>query len=400
MLTKEEQSSHILFNRIRSNRQKKHPPGSRFRFRAIAASRWQAYVVVGGIIIGSAVVLGPWMIHEYREMLGLHYVPLDPSKMPALSCDWWESEWRKMNPYWRRGESHRGFHEGPFSFIEAQTGRDLHSAESFLASAPDSRSPSRKNREDTHAPAPRVLIPLCGDSPMLQLMAKAGYEVDGIDGSQTAVRAAVERTERGLSSELFSRVRLHWSDFFSPHLWNSTGPLADPPSSSSSSSSSRKKTSAVEPMGPTFDIIYERQGLTSIPHYQRKDYAHLLSRVLAVDGVLYVEGIYRTGRVKGNKQSGPPFGLSWKELRELFPAASEGSRKGFHVVCEEKSDAMASLSREDRVLRRVPKSLYVTPFHCVVFRQEAVNEERRAAGEAKYAAWRRAHPSTFLTGGR
>lgn len=379
LFTEGEQSASLLINRIRENRRKNRPKGAPgfFNFRAITASRLQGYVVAGGILLGAGIVLGPWLIHEYKEFLGLHWTPLDPSHMPALSCEWWESEWRKMNPVWRRGESEDGFYEAPFHFIEEQTGRDVHSAETFRATHPSATSSSSSS--SATAP-PRVLIPLCGDTPLLRHMAMMGYQVDGIDSSQTAMRAAVERTERGLPRELFSRVRLHWADFFSPELWETGGPLHRPQQEEAKKAKGSAKNI---PPHPTYDIIYERQGLTAIPLSQRPDYAHLLQRALKPDGVLYVEGIFRTGRVANNKQAGPPFGLSRRELKSLFPESTETissatgrPSKGFHVVCEEKNDALAQLSREDRVLRRVPKELYVTPFHCVVFRDEAVNNER------------------------
>lgn len=526
LLSQEEQSSTILINRIRANRKKRY--GSRdgkgglrgfFNLGAVTASRLQSYVVLGGMVVGAAVVLGPWMIHEYKELLGLYYTPLDPSHQPALSVEWWESEWRKMNPTWRRGESEDGFYEGAFAFVASRTGRDIHSADSFRRTHPsyrDAPSPSptrwkglvrkvqhvRGKSTDPASPAPppkeegkagstpRVLIPLCGDTPLLAHFATQGFLVDGIDGSQTAMRAAVERTERVLPVSLFHRVRLHWEDFFSPVLWAKNGPLALAPSTmtetgeeatrvgggdersesgasissaliepSSRHAPDRAAVSVAQyargkkgddtgacthshgsrpsgdplaerpPLSPSFDLIYERQGITSIPYAQRENYAYLLQRALKPDGILYVEGIFRTGRVANNKSSGPPFGLSRKELRRLFgvppttsdatsldpsssssssdvgrdhregegntmSAASTGMKKGtgkktkidqgtkgdlfsgFQVDCEERNDALTMLSREDRVLRRVPKELYVTPFHCVIYRKAAVNAAR------------------------
>lgn len=513
LLSQEEQSATILINRIRENRKKRrHNRGGGahgfFSFRALTASRLQGYVVAGGMVIGAAVVLGPWLINEYKEMLGLHYTPLDPSYQPALSVDWWESEWRKMNPTWRRGENDEGFYENLCSFIATRTGRDIRSAASFQATHPSATAFSTKSVSSTSTttPPPRVLIPLCGDSPLIAQFAQQGYVVDGIDASQTAMRSAVERTERLLPVSLYHRVRFHWMDFFSPALWEQGGPLAyhapsmtgmtrgggprreedeegkkkgwrrfcrapasgastvgspllsnSSVSSSSlslsggsehhegkgwkwwrrgkdlsngnrtdSTSSSGRKHTGVHP--PQFDLIYERQGITSIPLWQREDYAYLLQRALKPDGILYVEGIFRTGRVANNKHAGPPYGLSRKELRQLFSDAGDGSsvgekgvgaRKttttstagslpgmeeensvengavgsqekdwvsGFHVECEERNDAMTSLSREDRVLRRVPKELYVTPFHCVVYRKGALNLERlKALAESQHA---------------
>ncbi|KAH8607252.1 putative Thiopurine S methyltransferase (TPMT) [Trypanosoma vivax] len=113
--------------------------------------------------------------------------------------------------------------------------------------------------------------------------------------------------------------------------------------------------------------------MTSLNRDQRDDYVALLKRALADDGVIYVEGIFRTGRVSGNKVQGPPFSLSRRELRQLFP-----QEEGYLVQCEERNDAMTKLSREDRVLQRVPRELYVTPFHCAVFKEQSVNRSKTA----------------------
>lgn len=537
ILSQEEQSATILINRIRANRKKRlgNRGGGRhgfFNFRAVTASRLQGYVVAGGMVIGAAVVLGPWLISEYKELLGLHYTPLDPSHQPGLGVEWWESEWRKMNTTWRKGESDDSFFENLCRFVESRTGRDLRSAESFVNTHPSHSPPPQNNKDNNNTssamitfrpssssstfPRPRVLIPLCGDSPMLARFALGGYDVDGIDASQTAMRSAVERTERVVPVSLFSRIRLHWEDFFSPTLWEKGGPLDEknhvsaasalssgwqennhgdkmeagkemkkgwfwgrfysskstkddaaaavdsfPLSSSSHRSASASSSSSSRNEVPQFDLIYERQGMTSIPFSQREDYAYLLQRALKPDGLLYVEGIFRTGRVANNKHAGPPFGLSRRELRHLFSDSSsvengeeaeasvrrgmttDGSGSGkdggdamtssdpslsssppqkdphlhqeegkqtkhhhlfpfhnkwetkkkvkkeeerkkldlfseFHVECEERNDALASLSREDRVLRRVPRELYITPFHCVIYRKgsAAVNLRR------------------------
>ncbi|KAG5485821.1 hypothetical protein LSCM1_07234 [Leishmania martiniquensis] len=382
----------VLLNRLRKPR----PKGALF-FKAITAGRMQGFVAAGGIVIGAAVFLGPWLWEEVQEMLGNKYVPLPPSKMPRTSPEWWENEWRKMNPLWRAGESMDDFFVGPYRFVKEQTGRDMSSASDFVRTSPSPSSSSgvarkqqqlgflyrlthalhrseasatstcataasggvethRKGGESRRTSAsavmqpkpPQMLVPLCGDSPIIRTAALQGFEVDAVDSSQTAIQAAVRRTEEGLPQEFYSKIRLHWKNFFSAELWE--GPLKD----------------------RSYDVIYERQGMTSLNREQRSDYAYLLKRVLKEDGLIYVEGIFRTGRVRGNKLMGPPYSLSKRELEQLFPLS-----EGYYVRCEEKTDAMQQLSREDRILKRVPKELYVTPFSCVVFREATVNLRTR-----------------------
>ncbi|EPY27381.1 hypothetical protein AGDE_10794 [Angomonas deanei] len=347
----------ILFDRVK-DKSGRNP----FSIRALTFSRMQGVVAAVGVLGTFAFFLGPWMVDEWREALGYKFIPVEPTHMPRMSPMWWENEWRKMNPVWRKGESTDNFYVPHFEFIKQQTGRDLATAEDFINShpnkakrvlhqasswwrgwfrSPTSSSPPKESR-------PLVLVPLCGDSPIMRELAKLGYEVDAVECSSTAMKAAVERSERTLPAELFPYIHLIWEDFFSPKLWDTTL------------------------KGKKYDVIYERQGITSINRDQRSDYAFLLKQALKDDGILYVEGIFRTGRVKGNKVAGPPFGISRKEIQHLFPTS-----QGYHVRCEEKTDAILSLSRDNKVLRRVPKELYVTPFDCVVFKENAVNLELR-----------------------
>ncbi|KAG8342177.1 hypothetical protein TRVL_06991 [Trypanosoma vivax] len=332
--TGDELDGQILVNRFRMNRRER---GWKWFPRAISASRLHGWAAVAGILIGAAVFIGPWFVDEYREFLGYKFVPEPPTSMPRTSVVWWENEWRKGNPLWRAGESDADFYRGPFEFVLEVTGRKMHDAAAF------------KLPHQSGGKAPRALVPLCGDSPIIAELARRGFEVDAVDASETAMRTCTLRTERLLHRDAYSRVHLHWRDFFAPELWQDS--LA----------------------GVKFDLIYERQGMTSLNRDQRDDYVALLKRALADDGVIYVEGIFRTGRVSGNKVQGPPFSLSRRELRQLFP-----QEEGYLVQCEERNDAMTKLSREDRVLQRVPRELYVTPFHCAVFKEQSVNRSKTA----------------------
>lgn len=358
----------ILFTRLRD----RHVP-RRFNLRALTGTRVQGWAAAGGILLGAAFFLGPWMWDEWQELLNKKFVPLDPSAMPRTSPDWWENEWRKMTITWRAGESSPNFFVKPYAFVRGMTGRDLSSAEALVATRPvsdNSYNGSSGNGSgvswwkfwtragDNNATTPHgmrrvvasAFVPLCGDSPIVRTLALQGYDVDAIDSSQTAIQSAVGKTEMGLPLDAFDHVHFRWRDFFSPELWSGGGAYD----------------------GKRFDLIYERQAMTSLNREQRQDYAYLLKRALRDDGVIYVEGIFRTGRVKGNKVRGPPYSLSKRELEHLFPES-----EGLFVRCEEKNDALTKLSRENRVLQRVPKEMYTTPFNCVVFRAAAVNLEER-----------------------
>lgn len=355
--TQSELESQVIYNRLQSH----HQPW-RFFLRAVTMSRAQAWLVSGGIVAGAAYFLGPWLWDEMQELLHRNYLPVDPSHMPHMSPMWWENEWRKMNPVWRRGESVDGFHLKPYRYVLGQTGRDLSSAESFVASSPGQLASEKMVSWGWRSPSAgalavepvRALVPLCGDSPIIKTLAMQGYHVDAVDCSPTAIQAAVMRNETALPLEAYPRIHLHWSDFFAPELWSKT--LA----------------------GRKYDVIYERQGITSINREQRPDYAYLLKQALKESGVLYVEGMFRTGRVKGNKVLGPPYSLSRKELEHLFPVC-----EGYHVRCEERSDEMTLLSREQRLVQIVPRELYTTPFSCVVFKSAAVNLAARDAAAAE-----------------
>ena len=131
-----------------------------------------------------------------------------------------------------------------------------------------------------------------------------------------------------------------------------------------------------------YDFIYDRQGITAVNPADRGNYAYLLKKSLKEDGILFIEGTFRTGRVKGNRIRGPPFQLNERQLAELFPP-----HQGYNVKCDsEVPDRMFSIDRENRILGRIPKSLYVTPIPCVVWKKAAEDTSRlRELAAAKKA---------------
>lgn len=313
-------------------------------WKMVTTSRLQVWIIIGTFIVGSGIVLGPYLFEETMELLGHNYILQAPATLHHTSPQWWENEWRKMNIWWRRGECREEFHKESYQLIEDATGKKMQNPASFFAGA-------KKMMKGSGEALPKALVPLSGDSPIVRLLAEQGYEVDAVDCSETAIRTCVEKTELGLARSLFSRIHLHHENFFSPKLW------------------------ALDHFGDKgqFDFIYDRMALSCVNREERADYTYLLKKALKPDGVLYVEGVFRTGRVKGNKVRGPPFGLSHAELVDMFP-----ERDGYFVECRDKQDAaIALLDRESKVLRKVPKELYVTPFPCVVYREASMTAAKR-----------------------
>jgi SAM-dependent methyltransferase len=225
-------------------------------------------------------------------------------------------------PEFSQGEK---WYKNNFRFIFDITGKNYTSAEEIA---------SKSN------PSPTALVPLCGASPVVGLLADGGWSVHAVDASETALRRLVQITEESLPLQKFPKAHLHYGDVFSAEVWRSMGPDAK------------------------FDFIYDRMGMACIAREKRQDYAFLMRQALKPGGIMFVEGVFRTGRVKGNKVSGPPFGLSLAELQDLFP-----EKLGLLVKCRDQMDPTTSLDRESRVLKRVPREMYVTTFPCIVLQK-------------------------------
>ena len=291
-------------------------------------------LAAGIIVISASVFLGPWFLNELAEATGQHVRLAPPSVLPKMSTTWWEQMWRQGQL--AQDPMIPGQYKPTFDFIQSVTGIDIE------------KPPLPPRSTDPHA---RAFVPLCGSSVVMKHLVETGYEVDAVDCSETALRSAVERNEVALDPDSFSRLHLIWSDIFAPSLWN--GELS----------------------GKKYDFIFERQGITSLNRHQREDYAFLLKRVLKEDGIMFIEAVFRTGRVAGNKENGPPFSLSRSELQNLFP-----EQEGYLVKCGDAVDAaVTKLDRESRVLKRVPKSLYVTTYPCVVAKRKMFLEPSSVA---------------------
>ena len=132
-------------------------------------------------------------------------------------------------------------------------------------------------------PAPlkrgRVLIPGCGSGYEIKAFADAGYEVTAIDFSP----AAVERARKIAGPALADRVML-W-DFFNQ--------LFEPQS---------------------FDLVYERTFLCSLPPERRTEYRDRVATLLKHGGMLVGYFYYN----KPDPKAGPPYGFAWGTSDELF----------------------------------------------------------------------------------
>jgi SAM-dependent methyltransferase len=130
---------------------------------------------------------------------------------------------------------------------------------------------------DTEPPGRRVLVPGCGSGYEVRAFAEAGHDVLAVDFAP----AAVERARSVLGS-LSDRVRL--ADFFEFDF------------------------------GKSFDLVYERAFLCSLPRPLRPHYARRVLQLLAPPGRLAGFFYFEDG------ERGPPFGLRSGELDALLSA--------------------------------------------------------------------------------
>ena len=137
------------------------------------------------------------------------------------------------------------------------------------------RVPSDLERFLRTEPRLRVLIPGCGSGYEVRAFAEAGHEVLAVDFTP----AAVERA-RELLGPLSERVRL--ADFFEIDL------------------------------GRTYDLVYERAFLCSLPRPLRPRYTERVAELLAARGRIAGFFFFEDG------ERGPPFGLKSGELERLL----------------------------------------------------------------------------------
>jgi hypothetical protein len=345
-------------------------------WRAAFAAYGFSTVYLGAMFAGSTVVAIPFIFYQWQEILGFDLeMTTQDRTMPFHTPQWWLNEWRKQSTPWRRSESWLDssyFHLRAFDWLQHCTGRDfLRSATGGHASAkvapaelapaggsnataittPSLAQVASAKAAAAAAPASaktrmRALVPMCGDSPIVKVLANAGYEVDAIDSTDIAIRELADRLDVvfGDAPEMGAWLHLHLQDIFSPHAW--------------------KSETGVEEAREAFDLIWDRQGLTAVDPARRNDYAFLLKRALKPNGVMYIEGCNRTARRKKNRANGPPFHVTTPELEELFP-----SSQGYRVQCDEVRElVLADLDSESRVTGIIPEYLLARHFPCAVWK--------------------------------
>jgi SAM-dependent methyltransferase len=131
----------------------------------------------------------------------------------------------------------------------------------------------------------RVLIPGCGSGYEVRAFAEAGHDVLAVDFAP----AAVERARQTLGS-LSDRVRL--ADFFEADF------------------------------GASYDLVYERAFLCSLPRALRPRYAERVAELLVPRGRIAGFFFFEDG------ERGPPFGLKAGELELLLSDRLEETEDG------------------------------------------------------------------------
>jgi thiopurine S-methyltransferase len=183
---------------------------------------------------------------------------------------------------------------------------------------------------DLGVPAPaRILVPLCGKSQDLLWLSQQGYQVEGVELSELAVRAFFD--EQGLSPRQSQqgqwqvwesgRLRLWCGDFF--------------------------ELTAAQ-LGRV-DAIYDRAALIALPPAMRQAYArHLQAQVGTVPHLL-VTLEYPQGQMDG-----PPFSVEQSEVETLFAQRYSGTRP--HLVDDVLSH---NANLQERGLDRLNECVYL-----------------------------------------
>ncbi len=304
--------------------------------RAWSLTRVGNWGLTGAMLGTLTILMGPWVIETNREWFVHNYELKDPDLMPILGTQYWMNEWRKGAVAWRRGEHGvKDFFAENFVWAKKCTGKDLWKPSTWFKKTADQK-------------APRAFVPLCGDSPMVGELAKMNYEVDAVDVSDCAIRSLVERIGELVPVPAMKNIHLHLDDFFGAEFWRKMG-------------------------ATKFDLIYDRQGITAVNPRDRADYAFLLRRALKPDGVIVIEGAFRTPHVAGNKFKGPPFDVTEDQLKELFP-----TRDGFVVKCQDVSDDYKrDFGPAARVTGKIYKEHWVSMFPCVAYRDATAAAEQK-----------------------
>lgn len=184
--------------------------------------------------------------------------------------------------------------------------------------------------EDLGVPAPaRILVPLCGKSLDLLWLRQQGYEVEGVELSELAIRAffeenAIEATSRTVGEfQLWESdgIRLWCGDFF------------------------RLKRDMLEPV----QAVYDRAALIALPAPMRRQYVEHMHTLTGP-----VPHFLVTLEYPQDRMDGPPFSVSEQEVHDLFAQRYTGAEpRARHDVLGE------SLNLKQRGLDRLDECVYL-----------------------------------------
>ncbi|PPJ61158.1 hypothetical protein CBER1_04179 [Cercospora berteroae] len=188
----------------------------------------------------------------------------------------WDELWKsEVTPWDRAGPSQ--------ALADAITGN------ADILGAPIKNDPSKQRK--------RALVPGCGRGYDVLLLATLGYDVYGVDGSQTAIEAARKLQKEADKSATYRAVETEFgrgretfveNDFFKDDFLETTG-------------------------GGNFDVIFDYTFLCALPPPLRPSWAKRMSELLAPGGHLIC---LEWPLHKPPREGGPPHGLS----AELYEA--------------------------------------------------------------------------------
>lgn len=130
----------------------------------------------------------------------------------------------------------------------------------------------------------KVLVPGCGLGHDVRRLAELGMEAVGVDVSSLAVEQAREWDENT------SAVFMEGDVFALPHQWKGS-----------------------------FDVVWEHTCFCALSPEKRGDYVASMVSMLKPSG--YVVGVFFINPQMDEGETGPPFGIEEKELRELWESA-------------------------------------------------------------------------------
>ncbi|MGL5815059.1 MAG: thiopurine S-methyltransferase [Aeromonas sp.] len=138
-----------------------------------------------------------------------------------------------------------------------------------------------------------VLVPLCGKSSDMLWLSGQGHPVDGFELSELAIeqffsenRLTETVTEVGpYRCHQHESLRIHQGDFF-----------------------------AAPALGRQYRLAYDRAALIALPTAMRRQYAELMSRLMAPAGQILLV----TLEYQPEQQKQPPFSVGEMEVRHLF----------------------------------------------------------------------------------